>query len=63
VLRMSRPGAQAVTAELTPEGETALTAAMDTHFDGVRRLVISWLEPDELATMRRIADRLQDEPA
>jgi len=33
---------------------------MDTHFDGVRRLVISRLEPDELAMLRRIADRLQD---
>jgi DNA-binding MarR family transcriptional regulator len=62
VRRVSQAGLQAVTAELTAEGETALAEAMDTHFDGVRRLVISRLEPDELAMLRRIATRLQDIP-
>jgi DNA-binding MarR family transcriptional regulator len=60
VRRVSQAGLQAVTAELTPEGEAVLAEAMDTHFDGVRRLVISRLEPDELAMLRRIADRLRD---
>lgn len=62
VRRVSKTGLQAVTAELTAEGETVLAAAMDTHFDGVRRLVISRLDPDELAMLRRIATRLQDIP-
>jgi DNA-binding MarR family transcriptional regulator len=63
VRRSSRPGVQAVTAELTPAGESVLTGALGPHFDGVRRLVISRLEPDELATLRRIAERLRDDPA
>jgi DNA-binding MarR family transcriptional regulator len=62
VRRVSKTGLQAVRAELTAEGETVLAAAMDTHFDGVRRLVISRLDPDELAMLRRIATRLQDIP-
>jgi DNA-binding MarR family transcriptional regulator len=63
VRRISQSGLQAVEAELTPEGESVLVDAMDTHFDGVRRLVISRLEPDELAVLRRIAERLRDDPA
>jgi DNA-binding MarR family transcriptional regulator len=63
VRRVSQAGLQAVTAELTEAGEAALADAMDTHFDGVRRLVISRLDPDELATLRRIADRLRDDTA
>jgi DNA-binding MarR family transcriptional regulator len=63
VARVSRSGLQAVTAALTEAGEAALADAMDTHFDGVRRLVISRLEPDELAMLRRIAERLRDAPA
>ena len=62
VERISQSGLQAVTAALTEAGETALADAMDTHFDGVRRLVISRLEPDELGMLRRIAERLRDTP-
>jgi DNA-binding MarR family transcriptional regulator len=62
VQRMSQSGLQAVTAALTEAGEAALADAMDTHFDGVRRLVVSRLEPDELAMLRRIAERLRDAP-
>lgn len=61
VRRVSRPGLQAVEAELTDLGETALAEAMDTHFDGVRRLVISRLEPADLSTLRRISERLRDQ--
>jgi DNA-binding MarR family transcriptional regulator len=63
VRRASQAGLQAVTAELTEAGESALTEAMDTHFDGVRRLVISRLDAGELATLRRITDRLRDDPS
>jgi len=63
VRRVSQAGLQAVTAELTEAGEAALADAMDTHFDGVRRLVVSRLEPGELAMLRRVADRLRDEEA
>lgn len=63
VRRISQLGLQAVMAELTPEGESVLVDAMDTHFDGVRRLVVSRLEPEELAMLRRIAERLRDDPA
>jgi DNA-binding MarR family transcriptional regulator len=62
VRRVSTSGLQAVTAELTPAGQAALADAMETHFDGVRRLVISRLSPDELAMLRRIAERLRDAP-
>jgi DNA-binding MarR family transcriptional regulator len=62
VQRNSQSGQQAVTAGLTESGEAALADAMDTHFDGVRRLVISRLEPDELGMLRRIAERLRDTP-
>jgi DNA-binding MarR family transcriptional regulator len=62
VRRVTQAGLQAVTAELTEAGEVALTDAMDTHFDGVRRLVISRLEPGELAVLRRIAERLREAP-
>jgi DNA-binding MarR family transcriptional regulator len=61
VRRVSQPGLQAVEAELTAKGESALAEAMDTHFDGVRRLVISRLEPEELQTLRRISERLRDQ--
>jgi DNA-binding MarR family transcriptional regulator len=60
VRRISQPGLQAVEAELTCTGESVLAEAMDTHFDGVRRLVISRLEPDELRVLRGISDRLRD---
>jgi hypothetical protein len=33
---------------------------MDTHFDGVRRMVISRLEPQELRTLKRISERLSE---
>ncbi|HEY1703915.1 MAG TPA: MarR family transcriptional regulator [Trebonia sp.] len=58
VRRISESGLQAVSAELTATGRSVLADAMDTHFDGVHRLVISRLEPDELAMLRRIAERL-----
>jgi DNA-binding MarR family transcriptional regulator len=61
VRRVSRPGLQAVEAELTAKGESTLAEAMDAHFDGVRRLVISRLEPEELRTLRRISERLRDQ--
>jgi hypothetical protein len=49
-----------VEAELTAEGESALADAMDVHFDGVRRLVISRLDSEDLSTLRRISERLRD---
>lgn len=60
VRRRAASGLQAVTAELTSAGEEALADAMDTHFDGVRRLVISRLEAEEVALLRRITKRLLD---
>jgi DNA-binding MarR family transcriptional regulator len=60
VRRVSQPGLQAVQAELTSAGESALAEAMDTHFDGVRRMVISRLEPQELRTLKRISERLRE---
>jgi DNA-binding MarR family transcriptional regulator len=63
VRRISQSGLQAVTAELTPYGESVLADAMDTHFNGVRRLVVSRLETGELAMLRNIAERLRDDAA
>jgi DNA-binding MarR family transcriptional regulator len=60
VRRVSQPGLQAVQAELTVAGEAALADAMDTHFDGVRRMVVSRLEPAELRTLKRISERLRE---
>lgn len=62
VRRISQSGLQAVSAELTEVGESVLVDAMDTHFDGVRRLVISRLDQEELAMLRRIAERMRDNP-
>ena len=62
VRRISTPGLQAVEAELTATGESVLTAAMDTHFDGVRRLFISRLEPGDLDALRQVSRRLRDIP-
>jgi DNA-binding MarR family transcriptional regulator len=59
VRRIAQPGLQAVEAELTAEGESVLAAAMDLHFDGVRRLVVSRLRPEELATLRAVTERLR----
>ena len=61
--RISQSGLQAVMAELTEAGESVLADATDTHFDGVRRLVISRPEPGEPAMLRRISERLRDTPA
>jgi DNA-binding MarR family transcriptional regulator len=60
VRRVSQPGLQAVQAELTAAGESALAEAMDTHFDGVRRMVISRLDPAEVRTLKRISERLRE---
>ncbi|MFI5610606.1 MarR family winged helix-turn-helix transcriptional regulator [Amycolatopsis sp. NPDC051903] len=60
VARLSQSGQQAVDAQLTEAGEELLTKAMDTHFAGVRRLVVSRLSPDELRTLRTITTRLRD---
>ena len=38
----------------------ALVEAMDTHFDGVRRMVISRLDPAEVRTLKRISERLRE---
>ncbi|QRP47201.1 MarR family winged helix-turn-helix transcriptional regulator [Amycolatopsis sp. FDAARGOS 1241] len=60
VARLSQSGRQAVDAQLTEAGEELLTKAMDTHFAGVRRLVVSRLSPEELRTLRTITARLRD---
>ncbi|WP_326566031.1 MarR family transcriptional regulator [Amycolatopsis rhabdoformis] len=60
VARVSQPGQQAVDAQLTEAGEELLAKAMDTHFDGVRRLVTSRLSPAELRTLRTITQRLRE---
>jgi DNA-binding MarR family transcriptional regulator len=60
VRRVSQPGLQAVQAELTAVGESALAEAMDTHFDGVRRMVISRLDPAEVRTLKAISERLRE---
>jgi DNA-binding MarR family transcriptional regulator len=63
VARVSRPGQQAVDAQLTETGEALLAKAMDTHFDGVRRLVTSRLSAAELHTLRTVTTRLREPPA
>ena len=62
VRRISRPGLQAVEAELTVAGESVLAAAMDTHFDGVRRLFTSRLEPGDLCALRHVSRRCAISP-
>lgn len=43
VRRVSATGRQAVLTRLTPRGERELAAAMDVHFDGVRRMFVQHL--------------------
>lgn len=48
VRRVSAAGRQAVTTQLTARGERELNAAMDVHFDGVRRMFAQYLEPEDI---------------
>lgn len=59
--------ARATRARLTHAGWRALVAAAPGHVEAVRRLILDVLEPDDVAALARIADRiaerLREEPA
>jgi DNA-binding MarR family transcriptional regulator len=46
---------------LTPAGSEAIQAAAPHHVGTVRRLVIDVLDPDDLATLARISNRILDQ--
>ena len=48
VERVSANGRQAVLTRLTTRGERELQAAMDVHFEGVRRMFIRYLSPADI---------------
>jgi DNA-binding MarR family transcriptional regulator/predicted nucleic acid-binding Zn ribbon protein len=59
VRRESQPGEQAVDAELTEAGHARLTAAMDVHFAGVRRLFSGTLTDAETQALVSIWSKLR----
>lgn len=48
VRRLTVAGRQAVTTQLTLDGERELDAAMDVHFDGVRRMFLQYLDATDI---------------
>jgi DNA-binding MarR family transcriptional regulator len=48
VRRIHTAGRQAVTTQLTVHGERELNAAMEVHFDGVRRMFTQFLKPKDI---------------
>jgi DNA-binding MarR family transcriptional regulator len=70
VRRVSSAGRQAVVTRLTPRGERELGAAMDVHFDGVRRAFVRHLDDADLdrlidlwARIRNASPTPTDQPA
>jgi DNA-binding MarR family transcriptional regulator len=51
-----------VVLRLTPAGLAALRAATSTHLASVRRRFVDHLSPEELETIRDLADRIADAP-
>jgi DNA-binding MarR family transcriptional regulator len=48
VRRVSATGRQAVLTRLTPRGEREIAAAMDVHFDGVRRMFVQYVDKADI---------------
>jgi DNA-binding MarR family transcriptional regulator len=59
VRRLTATGRQAVTTQLTAQGQQELDAAMDVHFRGVRRLFVQHLEPKDIDRMLRLWTRIR----
>lgn len=59
VQRLTASGRQAVLTRLTPHGEHELGAAMDVHFDGVRRMFIQHLDPADIDRVIRLWARIR----
>jgi hypothetical protein len=49
-----------VTTRLTPRGELELVAAMDIHFDGVRRMFAQYLEPADIDRALGLWSRIRE---
>jgi DNA-binding MarR family transcriptional regulator len=62
VRRVSRPGEQAVDAELTPKAVTRLARAMDVHFAGVKTMFAAVLADDEAEILAALWSRIRAAP-
>ncbi|MCI2422124.1 MarR family transcriptional regulator [Saccharopolyspora sp. K220] len=51
VRRLTTAGRQAVTTQLTAQGQRELDAAMDVHFQGVRRMFVQHLQREDIDRM------------
>ncbi|WP_432844965.1 MarR family winged helix-turn-helix transcriptional regulator [Amycolatopsis sp. CA-161197] len=60
VRRDSTPGRQAVLTHLTPRGEREIAAAMDVHFDGVRRMFIQHVDRADIDRVIRLWTRIRE---
>jgi DNA-binding MarR family transcriptional regulator len=60
VRRLTASGRRAVITQLTPRGEHKLDAAMDVHFDGVRRMFMQYLEPLDIDRLLRLWSRIRE---
>jgi DNA-binding MarR family transcriptional regulator len=63
VRRITATGRQAVLTRLTPLGEKELDAAMDVHFDGVRRMFVRFLEDADIDRVIRLWARIREASA
>lgn len=59
VRRLTIPGRQAVTTQLTRHGERELDAAMDVHFDGVRRMFLRYLDATDIDHLALLWSRVK----
>jgi DNA-binding MarR family transcriptional regulator len=60
VRRLSTTGRQAVVTALTDRGERELQAAMDVHFDGVRRMFVQHLTDADIDRMIDVWRRIRE---
>ncbi|MFC4946563.1 MarR family winged helix-turn-helix transcriptional regulator [Pseudonocardia sp. GCM10023141] len=60
VRRVSAAGRQAVLTRLTPRGERETAAAMDVHFDGVRRMFIQYVDRADIDRVIELWARIRE---
>ena len=60
VRRVSATGRQAVLTRLTPRGEREIAAAMDVHFDGVRRMFVQYVDKADIDRLIELWARIRE---
>ncbi|WP_326568894.1 MarR family transcriptional regulator [Amycolatopsis rhabdoformis] len=60
VRRLTATGRQAVMTQLTAQGQRELDAAMDVHFQGVRRMFLRHLKAEDIERMMRLWAQIRE---